>query len=600
MILTALFLCRHLLDTSLFCPAIPALSMAHLRQQPLPPDPLPPTISSRPSKRVPVPLILSSFPAPPSHIPPTPSSNPPPTGPPTDPLPPLPSGPSRISEHEQLFILSTVRSRRSSNYSQKDRDSIVSSRSPSSLGRSVSRSGSLTTTTPTTPSPFQHTRMPVPLSDISDSDTEAVKTTTSPVLSHSSPRRLLPSHQPNDSISSIDMRDVLGVYADNTHQRSPSARHISQNSDSVHPDVLLSTLDLDHIMPATNRASHSPSLSPSRRSNYPLHSPHRSLSGSYRPTHARSSSTVTAVPAAQSQTQTPIQSHKHSLSDMGGIVVTKTTTTTSCPPITTEAQSQEKERGSDHMTLDELSSNKQNYQDANDSTTQPPQSPRVPSPDIATILSVMPRPALSQSRSRSGADPDPKARSTSRSKSRVPPGQRRVVSVSTINTKYPESHPPSLNRRQSESVLTTTESTNITAHAKTQSSELAYLHKRTDSNVTKPSIARKSLSRSTSSTTTRSSVVSACYDQEVEDSGYYDEVLERVLEGEGSEDEGVGVGIVWDGSVKDNRRGRRSPGNVMQEEGNGGEERGGDSDSSLDLHTPLPYVSVFYPSVFLI
>ena len=242
------------------------------------------------------------------------------------------------------------------------------------------------------------------------------------------------------------------------------------------------------------------------------------------------------------------------------------------------------------MTLDELSSNEQNYQDSNASTTQLPQSPRVPSPDIATILSVMPRPALSLSRSRSGADPDPKARSTSRSKSRVPPGQRRVVSVST-NTKYSECHPPpSLNRRQSESVLTTTESTNIIAHGKSPSSELAYLHKRTDSNVTKPpSITKKSLSRSTSSATTRSSV-SAFYDQEIEDSGYYDEVLERVLEGEGSEDEGVGVGTVWDGAVKDNRRGRRSRGNAMQEEGNGGEERGGDSDSSLDLHTPLPYV----------
>ena len=114
-----------------------------------------PTPVVRPNAR----LLLSSFPAPPSHTPPTPT--PPITGPPTDPLPPLPSGPSRISEHDQLLILSSVCSRRSSNYSQKDRDSIVSSRSPSSLSRSVSRSTSLTT-----PSPFQHSRMPVSLSDI--------------------------------------------------------------------------------------------------------------------------------------------------------------------------------------------------------------------------------------------------------------------------------------------------------------------------------------------------------------------------------------------------------------------------------------------------
>ena len=204
------------------------------------------------------------------------------------------------------------------------------------------------------------------------------------------------------------------------------------------------------------------------------------------------------------------------------------------------------------MTLDELSSNKQNY-------PSPPTSPRVPSPDIATILSVMPRPALSLSRSRSGPD-EPRPRS----KSRVSSGQRRVVSTN-VNTKYPEFHLPNLNRTHSESALTSNKA--AAAHSKTLSSELPY---------TKPS-KKKSLSRSTSSTTTRSS----CYD---EDSGYFDDPLERVLEGEGSEDEAVSV------AVKDNRRGRRSQG---QEEG-GGEERGGDSDSSLDLHTPLPYVYSFF------
>ena len=498
-----------------------ALHMA-LHDQPLPPTPLLPAFSSRPSKRVPVPFILSSFPAPPSHIP-TCHGNPPPTGPPSDPLPPLPSGPSRISEHEQLFILSSVRSQRSSNYSQKERDSIVSSRSISSLGRSVSRSNSLTITT-------SHTRIPIALSDISDSDSEAAKTTTSPVLPHNSPRRLRPSYQPNDSISSIDMRDILSVDTDdihNSHQRLPTARHMSQNS------------------------------------------------------IARFSSTVTAVPDPQT-----IQS---SLSDLGGIVVTNTTATS--PSIASEGQSQERGQGSDHMTLDELSSNKRNYQDSNASTTQPPQSPRVPSPDIATILSVTPRPALSLSRSRSGADADAKARS--RSKSRAPLGKRRVVSTNA-NTKYPEYHPPNLNRRQSEGTLTT----NKTAHDKTPSSELAYLHKHTDSNAVSSTNGKKSLSRSTSSATTRS-IVSGYYDQEVEDSGYHDEALERVLEGEDSENEGVSLGIVWDSAVKDNLRGRRSRGNAMQEEGNGEEERGSDSDSSLDLHTPLPYVYLrFSPSFF--
>lgn len=62
---------------------------------------------------MPSPLLLDSFPAPPTHIPSSP--NPPPTGPPSLPLPPVP-GPSRISEHEQLLLLSSL-ARRNSNYS---------------------------------------------------------------------------------------------------------------------------------------------------------------------------------------------------------------------------------------------------------------------------------------------------------------------------------------------------------------------------------------------------------------------------------------------------------------------------------------------------
>ena len=167
------------------------------------------------------------------------------------------------------------------------------------------------------------------------------------------------------------------------------------------------------------------------------------------------------------------------------------------------------------MTLDELSSNKQSYQDTNTSTTQLPQFPRVPSPDIATILCrvllylylvhVLLLMLILKQDLHQGPNLEFRR-------------DRRVVSVST-NAKYLECHQPSLNRRRSEGVLTATKPTNITPRAKIPSSELAYLHKRTDSNATKPlSITKKSLSRSTSSTTTRSSV-SACYDQEVEDSG---------------------------------------------------------------------------------
>ena len=40
------------------------------------------------------------------------------------------------------------------------------------------------------------------------------------------------------------------------------------------------------------------------------------------------------------------------------------------------------------------------------------------------------------------------------------------------NAKYPETHTPNLNRRQSQGAFTFTEPTNLTAHAKTPSSEL--------------------------------------------------------------------------------------------------------------------------------
>jgi hypothetical protein len=227
------------------------------------------------------------------------------------------------------------------------------------------------------------------------------------------------------------------------------------------------------------------------------------------------------------------------------------------------------------MTLDELSCNKQNYTD--DASTL---SARAPSPDIATILSITPRPALSLSRSRSG---ETDVRSQSRSKSRGPAGQRRVVSANTTNTSiYPENrHPLNPKRQQSEGAPTATIS-NVPAHGKTLSSELAYFHNITNGLPPPSANGRKiSLSRSTSTAS-----VGGYYDQEAED---YHEALERVLEGGGSEDEVVSV--VWDGSVNKHRTGSR--GKVIQKEG---EEAGGDSDSSLDLHTPLPYVSVFPPS----
>ncbi|PPQ90507.1 hypothetical protein CVT25_014189 [Psilocybe cyanescens] len=286
-----------------------------------------PTTSATPrSRRAPVPLLLEAFPVPPSHIPPTPTTpnsvaaaanaNPPPTGPPTTPLPPVP-GPSRISEHEQLLLLSSAvnRSRRSSKYSTtssaSQRESVVSVASSgghgsvhghgpgvrssfaSSSGRSSASTSSplpppsaypttaaaaaskrdstassggtphspiLTPSSPLTrstisislssassspsyqsrPSQRSHrelypqeegeeqqlTRMsmsPIPLSDIDDDDAgvhnvpPAVMPTGSPTIaramlsSSASAHHQNRHHQANESISSIDMHDVLGV-----------------------------------------------------------------------------------------------------------------------------------------------------------------------------------------------------------------------------------------------------------------------------------------------------------------------------------------------------------------------------------------------------
>ncbi|KAF8963482.1 hypothetical protein BDZ97DRAFT_998929 [Flammula alnicola] len=200
--------------------------------------------------------------------------NPPPTGPPSAPLPPVP-GPSRISEHEQFLLLSsaTNRSRRSSKYSvTSQRESVVSissaghgtpaggssssrtslassgkspahatsplpplttnrdsfastrssPRSPTSFARpSISVSG--TSPSRHTPGADQLTRMsisPMPLSDIEDDDGDlpppVMPSPTLPRASLSTSFRRStnsrPHHNPgNESISSIDVRDILGA-----------------------------------------------------------------------------------------------------------------------------------------------------------------------------------------------------------------------------------------------------------------------------------------------------------------------------------------------------------------------------------------------------
>ncbi|KAG5634705.1 hypothetical protein H0H81_001052 [Sphagnurus paluster] len=117
------------------------------------------------------PLLIGSFPAPPTHIPTTPTSpNPPLSRPPSTPLPPVP-GPSRISGHESLLLLSASRSRRSSRFS-------ATSESPS-------------------PSPTTATHPHSIAFSISE-------------------------HRHNESLSEIDVRDILAAVPDDDDPLSPT------------------------------------------------------------------------------------------------------------------------------------------------------------------------------------------------------------------------------------------------------------------------------------------------------------------------------------------------------------------------------------------
>ncbi|KAH6910859.1 60s acidic ribosomal protein [Coprinopsis sp. MPI-PUGE-AT-0042] len=202
---------------------------------------LPPIMSSSSSRtRTPVPLLLDAFPLPPSHIPATPQSgtfsNPPPSKPPSSPLPPVP-GPSRISEADTLQLLlqssrgHSSKSRRSSKYSEANRDSVISTTSSnggSGSGSVMSRLGSTRPSErPLSPSargrsslssPIEEERLAPPMLmrdvvspmlPIFDDDDEEEAVAAGGVTT--SPRRRRKRHQANESISSIDVRDIMGA-----------------------------------------------------------------------------------------------------------------------------------------------------------------------------------------------------------------------------------------------------------------------------------------------------------------------------------------------------------------------------------------------------
>ena len=207
-----------------------------------------------------------------------------------------------------------------------------------------------------------------------------------------------------------------------------------------------------------------------------------------------------------------------------GIVVTKTTRVVKVEVV--------HGRGDEEMTLDEFGALKGNKENVFPNTSSRPAIPsktpevdlRAPSPDISTILSSTPRPSLSKSVNSKFNKP-----SESFSKSTTTPGptpRARVRSVGIVRKRISgtSSNDHTLSRRHV--------SEGPPLHKPVQSTELAYLQQQRG----------------------RQGVVYG--DGDGDD---HDEALERALDGEGSDD-ARGV------------------------EGEGGE----DSDSSLDLHTPLP------------
>ena len=211
-----------------------------------------------------VPVILNEFPVPPSYIPQNISSslqNPPPSRPPSLPLPPIP-GPSPLSEQDLFHITAATRSRRASRISTSSkssslRESIISVASassgpslipattqPSSRQRtasvastSTSSNGSLSVPLPSyvstrvTNLPDQSKSVPVSVAinpAILEDDEFFSVDPVEHVLTHTSladiPRATpsplpYPGHRPalhNESISSIDMRDLPALQDDDT------------------------------------------------------------------------------------------------------------------------------------------------------------------------------------------------------------------------------------------------------------------------------------------------------------------------------------------------------------------------------------------------
>lgn len=231
---------------------------------------MPSTDPSSPKQRstkTPVPLLLSSFPTPPTHIPasPLPSpahpnystddgqygpGNPPPSLPPASPLPPVP-GPSPLSEHDALRLINVSRASRrtskasvysSSSRSSSDRlhDSDVR---PDYVHSNPGSERASVVVLPSTPSPSAHTfgissRPP----SLADSVSSSARRSTS-ISSYSSS---LSAHPPPSFTHNADRAKSPGLTA--------YLNRVIPEDDEGRADLSLTALSLNDIP----RASPSP------------------------------------------------------------------------------------------------------------------------------------------------------------------------------------------------------------------------------------------------------------------------------------------------------------------------------------------------------
>ena len=362
-----------------------------------------------------VPVLLSEFPVPPSFIPQNhpQATNPPPSRPPSLPLPPIP-GPSPLSENDLYQITAAARSRRTSRIS-------VSSNSSSWRG-SVASIASVASRPPsfTPPSPaaatFQYPGRSRPESVNSARSNTSLP---APLPSYSTARSANPdSHRPPSILKAVN----------------PA---ILEDDES---------LSVDHVEPSLTLTS----LSDIPRTS-PL--PHSHV-GDEPTIHAERLSSINMrdLPALQEDDITDPRSQAHLLHQRAHVSQPKSPKSPTHKSRIRQAMPRPPPQPNGHLTggkahrrsssATQHARNRESSHDASEAPTQeksqPDESERASSPDVASILAATPRARRRSETSSTGS------RSRSQSRRRPPkslPGSRRTSTAGRLSVfSLPDQH----------------------------------------------------------------------------------------------------------------------------------------------------------------